>query len=246
MNPVIDVDYTQFQKEVIQKSKEIPVVVDFWAPWCGPCRMLGPVLERLARQMNGRFVLAKVNTDQNQQLAMQYGIQGIPAVKAFWQGQVISEFVGVQPEPIVRQFIERLPQPAKQTHTANGRSLSPDKRLKLIHHMLRQGNGCQALSQMAQLPAAQVQPLQPLAQFLCDYENGRLTGSQDTDIAAQQAADAIRRSQYDSALYNLMVVYNTNKQYRQGQIKAIISGLLDVLADHPSTAAYRSILATMN
>ncbi|HEX7044154.1 MAG TPA: thioredoxin [Burkholderiales bacterium] len=104
---IADVSRTDFAARVIEQSHKVPVLVDFWAPWCGPCRMLTPVLERLAEEYAGRFFLAKVNTDVEQELALQFHIRGIPAVKLFRNGRVVGEFVGVQPEPVVRDLIER-------------------------------------------------------------------------------------------------------------------------------------------
>jgi putative thioredoxin len=112
---VIDVNLSSFQTEVIDRSRRELVVVDFWAPWCGPCRTLGPILERLAGEAAGAWTLVKLNTDDNQPLARKYGIQGIPAVKAFRNGEVVAEFVGALPEGKVREWLETvMPSPATQ------------------------------------------------------------------------------------------------------------------------------------
>jgi putative thioredoxin len=105
---IIDVQQGDFDREVIQRSHDLPVVVDFWAPWCDPCRMLGPVLERLAQEREGGFVLAKVDIDQAQDLARQFRIEAIPAVQAFRDGKPFLGFVGVLPEQQLREFIDRI------------------------------------------------------------------------------------------------------------------------------------------
>jgi putative thioredoxin len=100
-----DVSEREFEAKVLERSKQVPVVVDFWAEWCGPCRTLGPALEKAISDRNGDVELAKVDTDANQQLARQYAIQSIPAVKAFKDGKVVAEFIGAQPPAAIESFL---------------------------------------------------------------------------------------------------------------------------------------------
>ncbi len=119
----IEVTAQNFQQDVIERSHSVPVVIDFWATWCGPCRMLGPVLEKLAQEYDGKFLLAKIDTDTESEVALQFGVRSIPAVFAVRDGKAVDGFVGVQSESVIRKWIDRLlPTPA-ETLAAQARLL---------------------------------------------------------------------------------------------------------------------------
>jgi len=156
---VVEVTDQNFVEVVIEGSRQRPVVVDFWAEWCAPCRMIGPVLERLADEHEGAFLLGKLDVDANPQASMAFGIQGIPAVKAFVDGGIADEFVGAIPETAIRQFLDGLlPSGADQLAAAGFAALEAgrdDEAERLFREAVSQEPGhVRATTGLGQIAAA--------------------------------------------------------------------------------------------
>jgi putative thioredoxin len=270
---ILDVNEATFESEVIMRSHEKPVVVDFWAPWCSPCKLLSPILERMAIEGGGAFLLAKVNVDDNPNLAIRYGLQGIPAVKAFRNGEVKAEFVGAQPEPVVRRFIGRLaPSQAEQAVEAAQSLLAthhwPEAEqafrevldenetnsaaaLGIVKSLLMQGRGTEALEVLENFPPgtewATAEKLIPLAELLAEVEGD---GAYPTDdpLAARfyQAGRLIARDNIPAAMDGLLDILREDKQYLKGQPKHILLALFALLGDdNQLTRRYRDELASI-
>ena len=158
---MLDVGKSNFQAAVIDASLERPVVIDFWAPWCAPCRALSPVLDKLAREYAGRLHFVKLNTDENPELAAQFSIRGIPNVKAIAAGKVISEFTGVLPEAAIRRFLDKLIPTEAEKRLALARAAMMAGRAEEAEQLLRS-----AVELDSGLHAARIE----LAGLLCSRE----------------------------------------------------------------------------
>lgn len=270
---IIDVNESDFEYQVLAYSQQTPVVVDFWAEWCTPCRVLGPLLERLAHEAQGNFRLAKVDVDQNQSLALRYAVRSIPAVKAFRNGQMIAEFIGVQPEPKLREFIRSIapsdsdlllekgnsfltiyqPQQAEEAFR-QALSITPDTPgglLGLAKSLLQQGEAQESLQILRDFPPsreyASAQTLLPLAQALNAYQESSYEDSDHPlDAAFQNVFRLVKRKNIEAAMDGLLDILREEKQYRDGEARFVILGLLETLGNESEvTQQYRKELASV-
>ena len=240
----MDIGTASFEREVLEASSAVPVVVDFWAPWCGPCRTLGPILEKLEREYAGRFRLVKVNSDENQDLAASFNVRSIPYVVAFRNGKPVAQFLGALPEGQVRAFIEKLmPSPH-------------EKSLELASSLVEQGKVDDAEKLLDTIPPnidwdARVEALRAAIGFARG-------GGDETALKARLAAHpgdlearlALARLQaarrrYREAMEELVEIVRRDKNWRDGEARTQLLHLFTLAAGEPELVSeYRRKLAT--
>jgi len=268
---IVDVTETDFEFEVINFSQNTPVIVDFWAPWCQPCKILSPLLEQLAVEAHGFFRLARVDVDKNPNLALQFGVRTLPTVKAFVQSQVVAEFVGAQPETRVREFLNRLAPPSpislaiekaqsllsehdwnaaevEYREILNQDPIQVEAVLGLMIALLGQGKSEEVLPVLSDFPASkqynQAEKLLPLATALEKFRQKQLSTETDLDIAFENCLRMASRGNILAALDGLLEILKQDKHYSDNIARQVFVSLLELLGDaSPEARQYRSELA---
>jgi putative thioredoxin len=261
---------SDFEYEVIAYSNQIPVIVDFWAEWCRPCKTLTPILEKLAEDAQGTFRLAKVDVDDSPNLALRFNVRSIPNVKAFRDGQVVSEFLGLQPEPRVKEFIRNLApsqidllleKGQSQLEAMNwleasnsfrqflGKSPNyPAGLLGLLKSSIMQGSFSEAKQIIEEFPAsleyAHIELLRPLLDALSTNQSNPYKDEDALGAAFSNTLRLIMRRYLPAAMDGLIDILRQNKHYRNDEVRNVLLGLFEVLGDnHPLTQQYRRELA---
>ncbi len=270
---VIDVNEINFEYEVIAFSKNMPVLVDFWAEWCHPCKTLGPLLEKIVNEANGSLRLAKVNIDQSPNLAMQFNVRSIPTVKAFIKGQVTTEFVGAQPEARLRELINNLLPPSPiNLDLSKAQNLllsqdwqksemilrkvleektdSPAAMLSLAKALLAQNQPGEAMELLESIPSVreinQAELLKPFAKILIDYHQENLPNENDLDAIFYNSIRLSSQAKYPIALDGLLDILRQDKHYRGKTAQQVILSILEIMGrEDPDTRAYRTELASV-
>ncbi len=240
----VDTSEETFQRDVIDRSYEVPVVVDFWAEWCGPCRSLGPVIEKAVDARDGKVELVKLDTDANQRLAAEYRIQSIPAVKAFKDGQVVDEFIGALPPAQVERFLDGLaPSEAEGLVAAGGEEnlrraleLEPgraDASVELAQLLSARGDREGALEALGNVAGS----------FAAEGLAARLQLSDDPALA--DAFAALDAGEVERGLDLLIAAIAAADSERREDLRKVVVGVLDELGvEHPLARESRRRLAS--
>jgi putative thioredoxin len=270
---IINASEADFEYEVLAYSQTKPVVVDFWAAWCRPCKTLSPMLDRLTMEGHGSFRLARVDVDKNPNLALRYGVRTLPTVKVFTDGQVTAEFVGVQPEVRLREILGNLtpPSPAnlaveKADSLLMGHQWEeaekmyrqilqqypdmPSSLLGLSKSLIGLNRGAEALDMLRHFPPsrqfAQAQTILPLAEAQAANQRRALPDETDLDAAFSNCIRLAGRGNLAAAVDGMLDILRQNRQYRNGLARQVVLGLLELMGEEdPLTRQYRSELASI-